>query len=450
MVLNSLGDSLRSSLDKIRGKQRVSEEDVEEVVEEVQRALLQSDADVKVVKSLSDSITERALEEEPPGGVTAREHILRVVYEELVGVVGDEMDLPLENQVIVLAGLQGSGKTTTSAKMAWWFSKKGLKPAIIQTDTFRPGAYDQSKEMAERAEVGFYGDEEGEDPVQIAKDGLEATEEADVQIIDTEGRHALEDELIEELEEIHSEVSPDKTILVIDAATGKGVKEQSEAFNESVGIDGVVITKMDGTAKGGGALTAVDQTGSDIAFIGTGETVKDIERFETESFVSRLLGMGDLKQLQERVERASIETDDDWDPEDAFEGDFTMHDLRHQLDQMNSMGPLDEIMDMVPGQFGGGLSSKLEEQNFQVQQEKFRDFEIIMDSMTNEEMQNPNIIGKERKERISRGSGKDVEVVNELLEQYRRMKNVFNRFGSKDDVENMMRQIQQGGGGLPF
>jgi len=331
MVLDDLGSSLRGTLDTLRGKSRISEEDVDDVVKEIQRSLLQADVDVSLVMDLSDSIKERALEEEPPSGTSARDHVLRIVYEELVELVGDSTNIPLEDQTILLAGLQGSGKTTTAAKMAWWFSKKGLRPAVIQTDTFRPGAYDQAKEMTERAEVEFYGDPDGEDPVQIARDGLEATEDADVHIVDTAGRHALEDDLISEIEEIERAVDPDRNLLVLDAAIGQGAKDQAKQFDESIGIDGVTITKLDGTAKGGGALTAVNETGSTIAFLGTGETVQDVERFEPDSFISRLLGMGDLKQLTERVERAMHETqegEDDWDPEDMMKGEFTLHDMR--------------------------------------------------------------------------------------------------------------------------
>src|SRR6056297_2927026 len=218
MVLDDLGSSLRGTLDKLRGQSRISEEDVEEVVKEIQRSLLQADVDVSLVMELSDSIEERAIEEEPPSGTTARDHVLRIVYEELVDLVGESTDLPLEEQTILLAGLQGSGKTTTAAKMAWWFSKKGLRPAIVQTDTFRPGAYDQAKQMTERAEVEFYGDPDAEDPVEIARAGLEATADADVRIVDTAGRDALNRELIEEIEEIERAVNPDRNLLVLDAA----------------------------------------------------------------------------------------------------------------------------------------------------------------------------------------------------------------------------------------
>src|SRR6056297_3766093 len=320
MVLDNLGSSLRGTLDDLRGKSRISEDDIENVVKEIQRSLLQADVDTSLVMDLSDSIKTRALEEEPPSSTSARDWVLRVVYEEMVALIGESTELPLEPQTIMLAGLYGSGKTTTAAKMAWWFSKKGLRPAVIQTDTDRPGAYDQSKQMAENAEVDFYGDPDENDPVTIAEEGLEATADADIRIVDTAGRDGLNQELIDQIERIDEAVNPDRNLLVIDAAMGQSAKDQAQEFEESIGIDGVAITKLDGTAKGGGALAAVNETGSSIAFLGTGETVQDIERFEPNSFISRLLGMGDLKQLAERVERAMEETQDeeDWDPEDLM------------------------------------------------------------------------------------------------------------------------------------
>jgi signal recognition particle subunit SRP54 len=450
MVLEDLGSSLRSTLDDLRGKSRISEEDVDNVVTEIQRSLLQADVDTGLVMELSDAIRERALDEEPPGGTTARDHVLRIVYEELVDLVGESTDLPLEEQTILLAGLQGSGKTTTAAKMAWWFSKKGLRPAVIQTDTFRPGAYEQGKEMAERAEVEFYGDPDADGPVEIARAGLEATEDADVHIVDTAGRHALEEGLIDEIEDIETAVEPDRNLLVLDAAIGQGAKEQATRFDESIGIDGVAIAKLDGTAKGGGALTAVNETDSTIAFLGTGETVKDIERFEPSGFISRLLGMGDLKQLTERVERAMEETEEEegeWDPEDMMEGDFTLKDMRHQMKALDRMGPLSQVLDMVPG-LGGGMMDQLPDEAMDMTQERMRTFEVIMDSMTEEELENPRSIGASRMKRVAAGSGTEVDDVRELLEQYRMMSRAIKQFqGMGDaDMERMMKQMQQGGG----
>jgi len=452
MVLDNLGSSLRGSLDKLQGKSRLDEEDVEEIVKEIQRSLLSADVEVSLVMDLSSSIKERATEEEPPAGTSARDHVLKIVYEELVALVGESTDIPLESQTILLAGLQGSGKTTSAAKMAWWFSKKGLRPAVIQTDTFRPGAYDQAKQMCERAEVDFYGDPDESDPVTIAREGLEATEDADVHIVDTAGRHALEDDLIAEIEEIESVVDPDRSLLVLDAAIGQGAKEQAREFDDSIGIGGVVVTKLDGTAKGGGALTAVNETGSSIAFLGTGETVQDIERFEPNGFISRLLGMGDLKQLSERVERAMAETqeeEDDWDPEDIMEGSFTLKDMQKQMEAMNRMGPLDQVLDMIPG-LGGGFKDQLPEDAMDVTQDRMRAFDVIMDSMTEDELENPRSIGASRTRRIARGSGTDEETVRELLEQHKMMEQTIQQFqGMGDgDMQRMMKKLQnQGGGG---
>jgi signal recognition particle subunit SRP54 len=450
MVLDDLGSSLRGTLDNLRGKSRISEEDVDEVVKEIQRSLIQADVDMGLVKDLSDSIKTRALDEEPPAGTSPRDWVLRIVYEELVDLLGESTKLPLEEQTIMLAGLYGSGKTTTAAKMAWWFSKKGLRPAVIQTDTDRPGAYDQAKQMAENAEVEFYGEPDTDDPVAIAQRGLEETADADVRIVDTAGRDGLNEELIDQIERIGDVVDPDRNLLILDAAMGQSAKEQAREFEEAIGIDGVAITKLDGTAKGGGALAAVNETDSTIAFLGTGETVKDIERFESSSFVSRLLGMGDIEQLAERVERAMEETqeeDDDWEPEDIMEGQFTLRDLRKQMDAMNRMGPLDQVMDMIPG-MGGGLMDQLPDDAMDVTEERMRDFEVIMDSMTAEELENPRVIGASRTRRIARGSGKPEDRIRELLQQHKMMEQTLKQFqGMGDaDMERMMQQMQQGGG----
>lgn len=451
MVLDDLGSSLRGTLDDLRGKSRIDKADVDEVVKQIQRSLLQADVDVGLVMGLSDSIKDRALNEEPVAGTTARDQVLKIVYEEMVGLVGDSTEIPLESQTIMLAGLQGSGKTTTAAKIAWWFSKKGLRPAVIQTDTFRPGAYDQAKQMCERAEVDFYGDPDGNDPVEIAREGLEATADAEVHIVDTAGRHALESDLIDEIEEIDTVVDPDLSLLVLDAAIGQGAKQQAQEFEESIGVGGVIITKLDGTAKGGGALTAVNETESSIAFLGTGETVQDIERFEPNGFISRLLGMGDLKQLSERVERAMAETqaeDEDWDPEDIMKGSFTLKDMKKQMEAMNRMGPLDQVLDMIPG-FGGGIMDQLPDDAMDTTQDRMRQFEVIMDSMTDEEMENPQSVMSAQIERIARGSGTEEETVRELLSQHKMMDQTLNQFkGMGDgDMQRMMKKMQKGGGG---
>jgi signal recognition particle subunit SRP54 len=232
---------------------------------------------------------------------------------------------------------------------------------------------------------------------------------------------------------------------------GQSAKTQAADFQEAIGIEGVVITKLDGTAKGGGALAAVDETDSTIAFLGTGETVQDIERFEADGFISRLLGMGDLKQLTERVERAmeaTQEGEEDWDPEDMMEGEFTLYDMQKQMEAMNNMGPLSQVMDMIPG-MGGGIMDQLPDNAMDVTEERMQDFQVIMDSMSEEEMENPRVVGKSRIERIARGSGKDEERIRELLEQHKMMERTLKQFqGMGDaDMERMMQQMQQQGGG---
>lgn len=456
MVLDDLGSSLRGALDRLRGKSRISQEDVDEIVKEIQRSLLAADVDVDLVMDLSDAIRSRSLDEDPPPGTTARDHVLRIVYEELVALVGESTDLPLQPQTILLVGLQGSGKTTTAAKLAWWFETKGLQAAVVQTDTFRPGAYEQARQMAESADVEFYGDPDENDPVAIAIEGLDATRDVDVRVVDTAGRHALEDDLIDEIEQIEAAVNPDRALLVLDAAIGQGAQEQARRFDSAVGIDGVAITKLDGTAKGGGALTAVNETGASIAFLGTGETVQDVERFEPSGFISRLLGMGDLKQLTERVERAmreAEEEDEEWEPEDILTGEFTLKDMRHQLQAMNRMGPLDQVLDMIPG-LGGGLMDQLPDDAMDITQDRMRQFDVVMQSMTEEELENPRVVGASRIARIARGAGVDERVVRELLDQHRMMAQTIKQLQGmgSGDMERMMRKMDEGGmGGMgPF
>lgn len=448
MVLDSLGSSLQGALNKLSGKHgTLSEEDVQPIIKEIQKALLESDVEVDIVQEVSDNIEDRALNTEPPGGVTARDHVLKIVYEELTEIVGESTDIPLEGQTILLAGLNGSGKTTTSAKMSWWFEKKGLRAGIVQTDTQRPGAHKQSQQLAEEAEVLYSVDEEETDAVKRAQDGLDEIDEADVKIVDTAGRHASNEKLIDEIKRISDAINPDLCILVLDAGTGQSAEDQAVMFDDAVGIDGVVITKMDGTAKGGGSITAVRESNSTIAFLGTGEGIRDIERFEPDGFVSRLLGMGDLKQLSERVERAMHEMDDeDWSPEDVLEGEFTLYDMKKQMEAMNNMGRIQDIMKRMPG-MGGGLMNQIDDDMLETQEEMMQQFSVIMDSMTDEEMRNPEILSDSRIERIAMGSGSSIEDVEQLLTQYDQMSGMFGQIEGKEDMKKMADRFNMGGGG---
>jgi len=291
MVLDKLGDSLQGAIKKIAGGGRVDKRAVDEMIKEIQRALLQSDVNVKHVMDLSTRIRERALDEKPPAGMGAREHVIRIVYDELVRLIGVGTPLTLSKQTIMMVGLQGGGKTTTTAKLARYFQRKGLKPAVICADTDRPGAYDQLKMLCDSLNIAFYG-ERTDDPIGIVERGLGELKTYDVKIIDTAGRHSLEHDLIEQMEKIHAISKPDQKLLVLDAAIGQQARDQARTFHDSIGVTGVIITKLDGTAKGGGALSAVSETGAPIAFIGVGENIEDLEKFETDRFISQLLGMG--------------------------------------------------------------------------------------------------------------------------------------------------------------
>ncbi len=437
MVLDNLSDSLQGALKKLVGAGRIDERTVDEAVRDIQRALLQADVNVRLVMTLSQKIKQRSLKEEPPGGMSPREHVIRIVYQELINILGKSANVKLAPQTIMMVGLQGSGKTTTTAKLARYFQRKGLKTAVVCADTFRAGASDQLKTLCERQGIFFYGEKDVKDAVTITQRGLRAIEKYDVKIIDTAGRHALEKDLIKEMEDIHSIAKPDHKLLVIDAAMGQLASEQAKAFNASIGITGVVITKLDGTAKGGGALSAVSETDSAIAFIGVGETSDDLEKFEADRFISRLLGMGDIKSLIEKAEE-TLQTED-MDMEGMLSGRFTLKDMYKQMEAMNKMGPLKQVMQMLPI---GKLGMKVSDDMYSVTQEKMKKYKYIMDSMTDEELEDPKHINSSRILRISRGSGTKYEEVRELLKYHKMMQKALKGMrGSKYNLQKMMKKF---------
>ena len=437
MVMDKLSNSLQDALKKLVGAGRIDERTVNDVVKDIQRALLQSDVNVKMVMQLSNSIKERALDEDVPQGMNPREHVIRIVYEELMKIVGEGTDIPLKPQKIMMIGLQGSGKTTTTSKLARYFQRKGLKPAVVCADTFRPGAYQQLKTLCESLNVPFYGEEGNPDAVGIVERGLAEIDKYDVKIIDTAGRHSLENDLIDEMERIHAISSPDYKLLVLDAGIGQQASEQAKAFNDSVGISGVVISKLDGTAKGGGAMSAVAATDSSIAFIGVGETPEDLEKFEADRFISRLLGMGDLRSLMEKAEESLSE--DELDVESMMKGKFTLKDMYKQLEAMNKMGPMKQIMQMLPL---GGMGMKVSDDAYEVTGQKMAQYKTLMDSMTEEEMTNPRIIGSSRIKRISIGAGSTPETVRELLKYHKQMQNAMKGMrGGKFNMKKMMKKM---------
>jgi signal recognition particle subunit SRP54 len=444
MVLDDLGDSLKGTLKKIANAVHVDSKLVKEVVKDIQRALLKADVNVKLVLELSKKIEKRALSEKPPAGMSNREHVIRIVYDELLEILGDARELSSKKQIIMMVGLYGQGKTTTCGKLATYFKKKGLRPALIAGDVHRPAAYEQLKQIAEKVKAPFYGDKKEKNAVKVVKDGLDKLKKSnDVIIVDTSGRHKLEDDLIEEMKDIFKATKPNEKLLVIDAATGQQAGPQAKAFNEAVDITGIVLTKLDGTAKGGGAISAAAEVGAPIVFIGTGEHSGDFEKFDPKGFISRLLGMGDIKTLLEKAEESLKGKDAEKTARRIMSGKFTLHDMYDQMSMLKGMGSLSKVAEMLPGGFPGAAKKK--NIDMDETEDKLQRFKIIMDSMTDEEMNDPNIVRSSRIKRIARGAGVENKDVKELLKYYNMTKRMMKGFsGSRKMQKNLMKQLKFG------
>ncbi len=425
-MLDKLGESLRNSIEKIRNSLFIDKKLIDELVRDLQRSLIQSDVDVKLVFELSENIKKRALKESSEG-LTKKENLIRIVYEELVkflGGKGAKISVNKKPFKIMLVGLYASGKTTTSAKLANYFKKRSYKVAMIQTDTYRPAAYEQTKQLAEKIGVDAFGDPKEKDAVKIYKEFEEKLNSYDIIIIDTAGRDALSDELIKEIEELTKAVNPDEKLLVISADIGQSAKKQAEQFHKSCGITGVIITKLEGTAKGGGALTACVVTGAQVKFIGVGEKIEDLEEFDPEKFVSKLLGFGDLDTLLEKVREVVDEKKAEDLTKKFMEGNFNLIDLYEQMNSLKKMGPLSKVMELIPG-FSG---MKIPKDALEVQQQKMDKWKYAMDSMTFEELNNPEILNVQRISRVSKGSGVSEGDIKQLLKQYKQTKKLAKNF----------------------
>jgi signal recognition particle subunit SRP54 len=337
-----------------------------------------------------------------------------------------------------MAGLQGSGKTTTTAKLARFFQKKGMKVGVICADTFRPGAFDQISTLCTKIHVPCYGNPQEKDALKITREGLAALKDQELIIVDTQGRHALEADLIREIIDLNLLTKATHRWLVIDAALGQQASEQARRFHDAINIDGVIITKMDGTAKGGGAMSAVAETKSGIAFIGSGETIEDLERFDPDGFISRLLGMGDLRALMEKANEALKPEDVNVDA--MMKGKFTLRDMYKQLEALNKMGPLKQIMRMLP--LG---NMELPEGVYDVTSTKMVRYRIIMDSMNPAELDDPSLINSSRMQRIAHGAGATPDEVRELLKYYKMMqrtlKGLRGASGGKFNMQRLMKRF---------
>ena len=423
MSIDRLGSSLYEAIRKVFRASVIDEASVKELVHDLQKALLQADVNVQLVLDISKRIEERALKEKVPPGVSRREHLIKVVYEELTRFLG-EKSIPIKiepgkRKVIMLVGIQGSGKTTAAAKLARYFQKRGLKPAVVCIDTYRPGAYAQLQQLANRINVPFYGDLKAKDPVKVAFDGLKQFGDKDIVMIDTAGRHKEERELIEEMKMLEKSLKPDEVMLVIDGTIGQQATVQAKAFHEATPIGSILVTKLDGSARGGGALSAVAATGAPIKFIGTGEKVEDIESFVPSRFVGRLLGMGDLETLIEKVHEAEVKVPGK-KAKAILSGKFTLTDMYEQFEAMKGMGTFRKLLKMLPG-----MSYNIPEDMLNTAEGRLEKWRVMIQSMTSEEKDDPKIFNASRMKRVAKGSGTSEKEVKELLKQYVMMRRML-------------------------
>jgi signal recognition particle subunit SRP54 len=425
--LSALGDLSKSLGDAVRKLLRlpiVDEKAIRELVKDLQRALLQSDVNVELVLQISRSVEKRAIEERLPPGISRREHVVKVLYEELTRFLGEEAPKttipPGKTYVLMLVGIQGTGKTTAAVKLARFYQKRGLRVGIICADNFRPGAYEQLAQLADKVSVPVYGDPKNPSPEKLVKEGFShfEKEKENLIIVDTAGRHKNEAELMDEMKRLARLAKPDEIVLAVDGSIGQAAMAQARAFNEATNIGSILVTKLDGTAKGGGALSAVAATGAKIKFISVGEGTDDLEQFVPSNFVGRILGIGDVASLVEKVREAEIKI-----PEKKaraiLEGRFNLKDMYDQLEAVRKMGPLKKVLGMLPG------GANLPDDAMENAEEKMDAWRVMIQSMTKDEVEEPKSIDSSRARRIARGSGRTEKEVKELVNQYTMMKKMM-------------------------
>ncbi|MEM4717360.1 MAG: signal recognition particle protein Srp54 [Desulfurococcaceae archaeon] len=430
-------EGVKEALKKFLGHERY-EEAVNQFIKDLQRELIKSDVNLKLVSEISNKIKQRALNERPPPGVSKKNWFITIVYEELLALLGGDRKPIIKPSkkpwIFLLVGLQGSGKTTTAAKLAYFYKLEGYKVGLVSADTYRPAAYDQLKQLGDGIGVPVYGDPFGKDAVLIAKTGVEYFAQGgfDIIIIDTAGRHHREETLLEEMKEISKVVNPDEVVLVIDASIGQQAYNIALKFHESTPICSIIVSKLDGTAKGGGALAAVAATGARIKFIGTGEKIDELEIFKPSRFISRILGLGDIEGLVESVKKMQLEFTEE-DAKKLIEGHLNMRVVYKQLLSIRKLGPLRKIIQMIPG-----LEYKLPVDIDQKELErKMNKWIAIINSMTYEELDNPEIVDRSRMKRIAIGAGVSVDDVRELFKQYDAMKKLVKSLRRKDILKKL-------------
>ncbi len=429
-MFESLSEKLQGVFDRLGQRGVLREEDVKAVLREIRLALLEADVNYKVVKDFTARVKEKAVGEEVSRALNPAQQVVKIVHEELVRTLGEPGRLDLSGRaphVLMLVGLQGSGKTTTVAKLARFLREQGHFPLMVAADIYRPAAIDQLERLGEQLGLPVYA-ERGAEPVAIARHGVEEANRrgADIVILDTAGRLQIDETMMAELEAIREAVKPQEVLLVADAMTGQEAVNIAQGFHERVGLTGLILTKVDGDARGGAAISMREVTGVPIKFLGTGEKIEALELFHPDRLASRILGMGDVLTLIEKAERTYDQQEAARLEKKLRKGEFDLEDFLQQLRQLRKMGPLGDLLGMVPG--GGKLLKQTNVSDEEMERAMKRTEAIIL-SMTPEERRKPKILNGSRKRRIARGSGTTVTEVNQLLRQYRQMQKLFKQLG---------------------
>lgn len=441
-----LGDSLRKAFDAFNSLRVVDKDSVKALIKELQRALISSDVDINLVLQLSRELEKAALSEDIPKGLNRKEHLVSLTYDALIDLLGGkENHIPQKPNSILMVGLFGSGKTTTTAKLAHYYQKRGLRVGLIAADTYRPAAIDQLEQLHKKLPGTYFFAKRNEPNAAIVvKQGITElmSKGCHTIIVDSAGRSALDDELVAEIKDIHAVLKPEHTWLVLGGDIGQQAKKQAQAFHEAVGVNGVILTRMDGSAKGGGALAACKTTNAPVLFIGTGEKISELEEFHADRFLSRVMGYGDLKGLLDKMEELK---EDAALQENPLEGNFTLQSFYNQLQATRKMGSLSKIAEML------GFGNNIPKEQMDVGDEKLNRYKQMMDSMTKQEKKNPELITSSRIQRIAKGSGMGEEDVRELLKHYRQLKKMVEKFKHIDEekmkdpkgLQKMMQGFQK-------
>lgn len=418
-MLEKLSSALKRTTDKIANAIFLDKDLVDSIVRDLQRALIEADVNVQLVMQLSQKIKQEAFDERIKG-VEKKEHIIKILHDELIKILGKSRELHLgKKNTFMMIGLYGAGKTTTIGKLASYYSKRGYKVCAIGLDVHRPAAPEQLKQICDKLKVKCFISPEEKNPEKIWKKFAPELEDYNLIIVDTAGRDALDDSLIEEIKSITKLIRPTESFLVIQADIGQTAKRQAKVFKEVAGVSGVIITKMDSTAKAGGALTACAEAEAPVVFIGNGEKPADLESFDPESFLSRLLGMGDLKSLIEKIHSVMDEKEIERQQKKLQEGKFTLRDLQTQLESMSQLGSMDKLLGMIPGM--DRIKDKISSKDISEQESKLKKWKNAINSMTEEEIENPEILEKQtsRMQRIAHGSGTNTSDIRMLIKQYK-------------------------------